>query len=171
MFFGTISKRNQTEKLIHSFIKANIQNKFLYLIGDGEPQYIEEIRNILEQNNATQDVIVITDFDYNKLPPFYASCNLFIHNSVYEGSIQPTLQALSTGKTTLVSGFKINDQELEQNLIQIDKNLSVEELATLLEQNILTQKIIDTKYIQTEYSWDNIAFKYSSLYKTLLNSN
>ncbi len=167
LFYGTISARNQTEKLLNAFSKANITNKFLYLIGNGEESYIENLRYMLDTLNITQDVVIISNTDYSKLPPYFASANIFVYNSVYEGSIQAVLQALSTNKTTIVSGFKSTDSKLNENLIQIDKNITEQELSSLLEKSILNIKQIDTKFIESNYSWQKIAEKYLEEYKKL----
>jgi len=168
LFFGTLSNRNQTKKLLNSFSKANITNKFLYLIGDGEESYIENLRKLLQDLNITQNVVIISSTDYSKLPPFFASANLFVFNSVYEGSIQAILQSLSCNKTTIASGFKSADDNLNRNLIQIEKNISEQDLATLLEQTILNTPQIDTKYIQSNYSWQKVAEKYYKEYQKLI---
>ena len=168
LFFGTLSNRNQTEKLISAFSKANILNKFLYLIGNGELSYIEHLRSALNSLNITQDVVIISKTDYSQLPPYFASADLFVFNSVYEGSIQAILQSLSSNKPTIVSGFESTDAKLNENLIKIDKNIEEKQLSELLEKSINNTKTIDTKYIQKTYNWQNIADKYVSEYKKLL---
>jgi len=167
LFYGTISTRNQTEKLLNAFTKASIENKFLYLIGNGDEQYIQNLRNLLTTLNITQNVVIISDTNYSKLSPYFASANLFVYNSVYEGSIQSILQSLASNKTTIVSGFKSTDEKLNQNLIKIDRDITEKDLANMLESSILNTKQIDTQYIKANYNWKNIAEKYISQYQQI----
>lgn len=168
LFFGTLSDRNRVKNLVEAFSLAKLENKYLMLIGDGTPQYVREIRELLRQKKLIQDSLIITDYSYTQLPPYFASADLFVYNSVYEGSIQPVLEALSCNVPCIVSGFNAGSTVFGNDVVSIDTAISAQDLADSMEKTLKDNSKINLQKVKNSYSWNAVSEKYSKLYSNLL---
>lgn len=169
MFSGTISDRNRINVLVEAFHNLRIKEKYLVLIGDGDTNYIEQLRRKLRAKNLLQDSLIIQDPSYLQLPPYYVSADLFVFNSVYEGSIQPILQAMSVQKPSIVSGVTLPKDLLNSPLVTYtDTETSVSDLTALIEKK-LKDKINTSSKVLEKHTWLNVSSKYLSIYSKYLN--
>lgn len=168
LFYGPLTDRNRIKVLIEAFEKLKTKDKYLILIGDGEPTYIEGLRVLLRSKDLIQHSLIITEYTYAQLPPYFSSANLFVYSSIYEGSTHPVSQALSSGVPSIVSGFEGYGDTTIRGLDIVSSDISSTDLGGKMDKLLAKPPVVDMEKIKKSLSWDNISKKYLDIYSILL---
>lgn len=164
LFYGPLTDRNRVKVLIEAFALVTDTEKYLILIGDGDKGYIESLRTLLRSKNLIQDSLIITDYTYTQLPPYFSAADLFVYNSLYEGSTHPISQALASGVPCLVSGFNdLGDLKIK-GLFLLDEGIKAEDLSIQITSHLSKKILVDVSKVKERLSWDNISKKYLEIY-------
>jgi len=138
--------------------------------GDAHSDYAEELKALSEGNSA----IVFTGFQDGKtLEQLYANAYLYAHPSEAEGLSISILEAMSAGRTVLVSDIPENMESIDHSGLTF-VNADVEDLRAKLRELLNHPEIVAERgerartWIRQEYDWDVIARKTADLYARLM---
>lgn len=141
--------------------------------GDAHSDYAEELRALSEGNSA----IVFTGFQDGKaLEQLYANAYLYAHPSEAEGLSISILEAMSAGRTVLVSDIPENMESIDHSGLTF-VNADVGDLRDKLRELLNHPEIVEERgarakdWIRQEYDWDAIAKKTEALYARLLEKS
>lgn len=169
LFYGTLSERNRIKVLIEAFDLLKEKDKYLILIGEGEDKYVESLRTLLRSKDLIQNSLIITDYNYSQLPPYFSASDIFVYNSLYEGSTHPVAQALASGVPCIVSGFEGYANTKINGIQLVDKEITSQDLSSKISKSLHNKKtLVDVTLVKRFLSWNSIAESYNKLYSTLL---
>ena len=99
VYAGRIAPEKNLPFLLKSFvgIAQALPNAHLLLIGSGNQQFEEEIRNLVSELDLTQRVRLTGRIAYDKLPAYLAMCNIFVTASITEVHPLSVIEAMGTG--------------------------------------------------------------------------
>ena len=118
MYVGRIAPHKGIHLLLKSFkiVKNNIPNAKLIIVG--KPTFNNYFRKL--KNMSSNDVIFTGFVDDNELKYYYASCNIYVTASLWEGFNLPAAEAQACGKK--VVAFDIGSHpEVVKNGILVKK--------------------------------------------------
>ena len=159
------------EKGLHYLIEAykDIKTEKKLVIAGGSShtnEYLEKIKDMAKKDSR----IIMTGFvQGEELEELYSNCYMYCLPSDIEGMPLSLLEAMSYGKTVLVSDIKENSEVVGEYGYKFQKG-NIEELKLML------QKIIDNKdmifkpeqiveNILKKYNWDDITKKTLEIYR------
>ena len=128
--------------------------------------YLEKIKRIAKDD----DRIIMTGFvQGQELEELYSNCYLYCLPSDIEGMPLSLLEAMSYGKTCLISDIEENTQVSGKYAYSFKKG-NIEDLKNKLEELIVKDKtLFDSdevqNYILGRYNWDDVQSKTELLYK------
>ncbi len=158
-------------KGIHHLVQAfdGFEDRMKLVIvgsGDAHSDYAEELRALSEGNSA----IVFTGFQSGKaLDQLYANAYIYAHPSEAEGLSISILEAMSAGRTVLVSDIPENMESIDHSGLTF-VNADVEDLRAKIRELLNHPEIVEERgarardWIRREYDWDAIARRTSELY-------
>ena len=156
-FVGKLSKRKQPLLLIRTFLKLNLQNTNLHIIGDGPLS--NEIK-ILKKKYDLKNKIIL----HGQLKNPYrliSYCDLFILPSLAEGTARASLEALFLGTPCIMRAVDGNEK-----LFNIEKKTGLtfkknNELEYAIKKIVLSNLVKKSKYslLPIEYSQDKCSNK------------
>lgn len=114
---GTIGRLCKTKNqlfLIKLFKRVYSGNNNYYLIIVGNGALEDKIRKYISRNKLENCVTLITDID--KIETYYSSFDIFVLPSLYEGLSLVTLEAQSSGCTTIVSSNVPHSTNVSNNV-------------------------------------------------------
>lgn len=164
-------------KGIHHLVQAfdGFEDRMKLVIvgsGDAHSAYAEELKALGEGNSA----IVFTGFqDGAALEQLYANAYIYAHPSEAEGLSISILEAMSAGRTVLVSDIPENMESIDHSGLTF-VNADVDDLRAKLRELINHPEIVAERgarareWIRQEYDWDAIAGKTEALYARLLKA-
>ena len=99
VYAGRIALEKNLPFLIESFngIAKAIPNVHLILIGGGVQQYEEDIRTLVEAQDASHRIHMTGRVPYDQLPAYLAMCNIFATASVTEVHPLSVIEAMGAG--------------------------------------------------------------------------
>ena len=173
LFVGRISEKKGLRYLIEampSILKRFPKTKLL-VIGSGEEQ--ENMRDLVKKLNLDKEVLFLGAIDHQKLPPYYATADIFIGPSVQakigdmEGFGLVFTEAMSCGTITICTdlpairdiikdkrtGFVVkqkNSKDISKKVIEILKDKKKSKSIANKGRTFVTKK----------FGWDTIAKKY-----------
>jgi len=165
-------------KGIHHLVQAFDgfeQEKKLVIVGSGDAHsaYAEELRQLAEGNSA----IVFTGFQEGKaLEQLYANAYLYVHPSEAEGLSISILEAMSAGRTVLVSDIPENMESIDHSGLTF-VNADVEDLRAMIRELLNHPELVAERgergrqWVRQEYDWDVIAKKTEALYAKLVKKS
>ncbi len=161
-------------KGIHHLIQAfdGFEDRMKLVIvgaGDAHSAYAEELKALGEGNSA----VVFTGFQDGKaLAQLYANAYVYAHPSEAEGLSISILEAMSAGRTVLVSDIPENMESIDHSGLTF-VNADVDDLRAKLRELLNHPEIVEERgarareWIRQEYDWDAIAAKTEDLYARL----
>lgn len=166
LFLARLVPEKGVHYLIEAYNKLKIDKKLVIAGGTSfSDDYITKLHNMSQEN---KNIIFTGNVDGNLLVELYSNCTLYVLPSDIEGMPLTLLEALSYGKTVLVSDIKENLQIIEHidNCYSF-KKADVGDLANKI--SLITSKVNKyhsekvIKFIQKQYSWENVVTKYISI--------
>jgi glycosyltransferase involved in cell wall biosynthesis len=99
VYAGRIAPEKNLPFLLKSFagVAQALPNAHLLLIGSGNQQFEEEIRNLVSELDLTQRVRLTGRIAYDELPAYLAMCNIFVTASVTEVHPLSVIEAMGIG--------------------------------------------------------------------------
>ena len=156
--------------LVQAFDGFEAEKK-LVIVGAGEAGggYAEELRKLAEGNSA----IVFTGFQDGKaLDQLYANAYVYAHPSEAEGLSISILEAMSAGRTVLVSDIPENMESIDHSGLTF-VNADPDDLRAKLRELLNHPEIVEERgsraraWVRAAYDWDAITAKTAELYARL----
>lgn len=153
--------------LIQAFDGFEAEKKLVIVgAGDARSEYAEELRKLAEGNSA----IVFTGFQDGKaLEQLYANAYLYVHPSEAEGLSISILEAMSAGRTVLVSDIPENMESIDHSGLTF-VNADAGDLRAKLRELLNHPEVVEERgkraraWVHAAYDWNVIAKKTEELY-------
>lgn len=166
------------EKGAHYLLNAyNMLNSDLKLVIAGDAPHEKKYKAKLNELAKENKNIIFTGFVTGKLlHELFSNCYIFVLPSEVEGLPTALLEAMSYGNCCLVSDIPENLEALN-GLGYCFKNKDEGDLAIKLDFLLNNRESANQfkekakSYVIDNYSWDDIALKFESLYENLLSSS
>lgn len=151
-YVGRVSNEKNIQMLLDAFKKIDIDNKKLLIVGDGNPELVDELKEVKKCK--------ITGFVKN-VEDYLKAMDVFVMPSKTETTSLATLEAMSSGLPVLVTkvGFIKNYIVKDYNGVFIARNNA--ELLTLKIEKIFEDEIFREKLsynarktVAYSFSWD-----------------
>lgn len=164
-------------KGIHHLVQAfdGFEDRMKLVIvgaGDAHSEYAEELRKLGEGNSA----VVFTGFQSGAaLEQLYVNAYVYVHPSEKEGLSISILEAMSAGRTVLVSDIPENMESIDHSGLTF-VNADVDDLRAKLRELLNHPEIVEERgarakaWVRQEYDWDAIVAKTEALYVDLLKA-
>jgi glycosyltransferase involved in cell wall biosynthesis len=164
------------EKGAHYLIEAYKKLKTnLKLVIAGDAEYEEVYKSQLHRIVGEDKNIIFTGFVTGKLlHELFSNCYIFVLPSELEGLPIALLEAMSYGNCCLVSDIPENIEAICSYGFTF-KNRNADDLASKLEFLINHHEAVNSvkgaarEYVLQNYSWDEIAHRFETLYIDLIN--
>lgn len=165
-------------KGIHHLVQAfdGFEDRLKLVIvgaGDAHSAYAEELRRMAEGNSA----IVFTGFQSGEaLDQLYANAYVYVHPSEAEGLSISILEAMSAGRTVLVSDIPENMESIDHSGLTF-ANADADDLRDKLTELINHPEIVAERgarasaWIRREYDWDAIAKATEGVYARIVRGD
>ena len=167
LFLARIVPEKGLHYLIDDLKQINTDKKLVIAGGASHTNdYLEKIKRIAKDD----DRIIMTGFvQGQELEELYSNCYLYCLPSDIEGMPLSLLEAMSYGKTCLISDIEENTQVSGKYAYSFKKG-NIEDLKNKLEELIVKDKtLFDSdevqNYILGRYNWDDVQSKTELLYK------
>ncbi len=165
LFLARIVPEKGLHYLLDAFKKIDTNKKLVIAGGASHTNsYLEEIKKKAKEDKR----VIMTGFvQGQELEELYSNCYLYCLPSDVEGMPISLLEAMSYGRTCLVSNIEENTQVIEKYGYSFKKG-NTKDLQKQLE-TLLKNKKEETKqiqeYILKKYNWENIITQTEKLYK------
>ncbi len=147
---GTIEKRKNQLSLVKAFLKADLHDIKLMIVGK-RTSYADEIDAFIRDNNMSEKVTILDDVQFEDLPLLYKLAKAFAYVSEFEGFGIPLLEAMQTNTPILTANTSslvevageaalyCNPHDIEGMAIQLNKLVNDGLLLEKLKINALKQ--------------------------------
>lgn len=159
---------NQTDKNIKFYFAGNDYGDY--------KEYRQEILNYIDENNLKKYIVFLGNVDYQKIDSYYKISDVVILPSLMEAVSLGALEAMSCGKImigTKVGGFPQIITSGENGILIESKNeKEITEIILKISENLDEYKnlgINARKFVEVNYSWNEIARKTMEIYSNFYN--
>ena len=171
LFVGRISKRKGVEYLIKAFNKLSDKHKNikLLLVGKGAESTVSKFKEI-----ANKNIEFVGELAHSEINDYYNKSDVFVLPSLAEPSSLTTLEAMAAGKPIISTRGGVDDFFVEAEMGFWIEPANVDQLYDAMEKFVLNQEIINTmgqktrEYLIHNFTWDIVANKLISAYRTLI---
>lgn len=167
LFLARIVPEKGLQYLIDAYKQINTDIKLVIAGGASHTNdFLEEIKKKASEDNR----IIMTGFvQGQELEELFSNCLIYCLPSDVEGMPISLLEAMSYGKTCLVSDIEENTQVIGEYGITFKKS-DIQNLKEKLQQILCNyNKIIDNQHIQDyifeKYNWEDVVRKTEKLYE------
>ncbi len=134
------------------------------LVGKSDEKYLLKLKKIINEESLKDRVVFMGAKTNPETPKYFRASDVFVLPSVYEGFPKAVLESLSCGVPTIASGFEVPSIK---GLYKIEKHSS-EEIARLILMIAQSRPFVDSKYVSSNYSWDERARQIDEVYNGLV---
>ena len=138
--------RKNFERLIKAFLKLPDKTLKLYIIGNVNKHFLQDIIPI--DNKRIKLLKGISDY---QLIHFYRNTKLFVYPSLYEGFGIPIIEALSQGASVCVSDIPVFKEICGESVIYFDP-LNTEDIR--VKMNLALHSEVKSRVDLSKYNWD-----------------
>lgn len=170
---GNLDKTKDLDVLLEAFSRLpnQFEDSHLLIVGSGESEFMNEIKNLVEKLNISRRVSFPGFQNHDSLRAYYNAADV----GVWPGKLGITIiEAMACGLPLIVS-----DNPATARLVRNDNGFLVErkdteDLYKQMRQYLRTPSCIDEhgknsrNYALQEYSWENIAKKSIRLYRAAI---
>lgn len=173
IYEGRPNFKVREEKEIAQFIKKyNLPEKFILSIGGvGERRNLSRIREAAEDYNLVVSGLDIPWLDGDEVNLLYASANVLVYPSLYEGFGLPILDAFASGLPVITSNISAMPEVGGKAALYADPyNVSDirKKIKMILEDNGLRKELIKKGFDQAnKFSWKKCAQETAEVYRKL----
>jgi glycosyltransferase involved in cell wall biosynthesis len=169
---GAMEKRKNLATIIRAIAEGKID---LPLVAYGtKTGYVDEIRRLIARYNLEKQVLLLHNVDFTDLPTIYASSEIFIYPSVFEGFGIPILEALCAGTPVITSRGGCFEETGGKSSLYVDYN-NAEEMSeaikrVLSDSNLRKSMIADGLTHADLFTDDKVAGNLMQVYEKLLKN-
>ncbi|MBU2068454.1 glycosyltransferase family 4 protein, partial [Patescibacteria group bacterium] len=164
-------KKNGIDDLIKAGQYLDFPFKIL-IAGSGEQE--KELKDLTKKLEFENKVIFLGQIDYNDLPKYYSSSDIFVRPSLSEGLGNVFLEAMATGLPvigTKVGGIPDFLEDRKTGLFcEVNNPKSIaNKIKEVLENDQLRKTLIDNglNLVREKYTWDSVAQKMENIFEKL----
>lgn len=177
LFLSRIHPKKGLDHLIPS-LKSVASKRFTFILaGNGDPDYEEEVRNLICSNDL-QDRTIMPGFVEGELKQLLLQgADLFALTSYSENFGVAVLEALSAGTPALVTPGVALASEVETHqlgyVVPLDNTDIADALSTFLDTSTDVKNSVGDRaaqFVNDHYGWPNIAERLNLIYQNILNT-
>ena len=175
LYIGRIEERRNIEFLLTVLKDVVEKDKEaqLVIVGDGEKDYVEHIKGILEKEGLLNNVVWIRKMEQKYLCHIYRACNFFLLPTRYEIFGMVMMEAMYFGNTVLTTANGGSEMLIENgvNGYILETKNKIKWSRIILETDLESQKVIGEKahnYIVEHNTWDVLARKFIKTYEKVM---
>mgnify|MGYP005839036587 CR=1 FL=1 len=176
LYVGSEQPRKNLPTLFRAFAAAREEREDVVLLKGGRPQWKgarEKLLRLAERLGIRDDVFFADFVPEEDLPSLYASANLFVFPSLYEGFGLPPLEAMACGCPVVCSNVTSLPEVVGKAALTVDP-LDVEGLAEailrVLGDDDLRERLVGMGIERAaKFSWQETARKTMEAYIDLLH--
>lgn len=190
LYVGRITPEKNIEILIKAFsmLRKKYDNINLFLVGPKFSQfptksvkkfskYYLKLKDWIQKNNLTDAIVFTGSIPYEKIPYYYAACDLFVQPSLLETFGRATFEAAAVGCPFINSliGKKKPFYLPKESGIFIEETNSLKlqsAVQTILDNEAKFKESgkLSASLMQIQYNWIEIAKKYLKIYRDLIKN-
>lgn len=177
LFVGRIAEQKNLELSIRSIAKVFKKDKnILFVIaGTGEKNYVNSLIKLADRLHILDYIKMIGNVPENDISGIYSMANLFLTTSIWEIGPLSAMEALSCSIPVIATDVgNMRDMVFDGYSGSLIKKKTPDEIAKKI-QAVLARKGFFSRrirrFIENNYSIDNISKKYIEFYKTLITKN
>src|SRR5690606_15513098 len=158
-FILTVSShhpRKNYKRLIKAFSKIEDSNLKLLVIGNKISHFSDDVDP--ESSGMDRRVFFLSNITDEELVRYYENALLFVFPSLYEGFGIPVIEAMSRGKTCVLSDIPVF-KEIGDNQVIYVNPLDVDSIKNGIENGLKIKKLKNEYHKLSEFDWDNSAHK------------
>jgi len=162
-------KKNGIDDLIKAVAQLDIK---LLILGEGPDE--KKLKRLAERLNLKEKVLFLGHIQYNDLPKYYSSADVFVRPSLSEGLGNVFLEAMACGVPiigTPVGGIPDFLEDRKTGLFcQVNNPQDIaKKIKEILENDELQKSMVNNglKLVKDKYSWDKISLKMEKIFKKL----
>lgn len=177
LFVGTLSERKGIKYLIQAMpliIKEYPEAKLL-VIGDGNLK--NEMIALTKELKVDNNIIFTGAIEHDKLPPYFATADLFILPSLSEGFGLVIIEAISCKTLAVTSNLpEINDIIIENNTGFYFENKNSTSISQKIIYILKNKEIFNTikengrQYVNANFAWNLVSNNYIKIINSLYNN-
>jgi glycosyltransferase involved in cell wall biosynthesis len=159
---GTIAhlnKRKRVNLLLEAFLKADIKNSQLLIVGTGNQ--LDYLKKMAKGDKRVKFLGFVPDEDLNG---FYNSLDIFVYPSLMEGYGLPIVEAMACS----VPSITLNDAYIPKDLKTRTVQTSRENLSNVLNEKFFDVDIKSNLEFVKEHSHETIGKQLNNIYKMVL---
>jgi glycosyltransferase involved in cell wall biosynthesis len=169
---GTLQPRKNYERLIGAVARVLAQGLPQHLVIAGRKGWrYDGIARRIEELGMGDRVHVVEFVPEADLPQLYASADLFVFPSLYEGFGIPPLEAMASGTPVIASNVSSVPESVGEAGILVDpldEAAIAEGMLCVLQDRQLRQRLIDAGHARAaRFTWDAAAARLEELYDAL----
>lgn len=165
---STISPRKNIDGLIKAYNKLECKDEFKLVIAGAYGWLYEDVIRLVDNLKLKDNVIFTGKINDDELKFLYKECYLFTYLSFYEGFGLPPLEAMSYGKTCIVSNTSSLPEVVGNAAIKVNP-YNVEDIKIGLAKELKNQTINNSNIVENinRFSWEKCSKKTVSTYKMI----
>lgn len=113
LYLGRLSAEKSIDIILESFLKLNIKNTKLIIVGDGNE--LEKLKNIAEKSD-TKNIIFVGKVDWNEVCYYYRLSDCFLNASTSETQGLTYIEAMASGLAVILRKDSVLDNVIDNNV-------------------------------------------------------
>ncbi len=170
---GTINARKNLLGLLEAFLLLENKDLSLVVIGEGSGKYFEQVKRFIEEKNIDARVHFLSKIDFQDLPRFYQTAEVFVLPSFFEGFGIPIIEALWSGCPVVTTEGGCFAEAGGENSIYTNPN-DAQSIATGIDKVLKNKDLQEGmrekgRLFVQKFEAKKIGQKWINLYQSILN--
>jgi glycosyltransferase involved in cell wall biosynthesis len=172
---GRLAARKGVYEVLHSFSKVFSTNPKARLLVTGTGPLLNKLKKLSKSLKLDQNVIFTGKVPFETLRMLYASCDVFVMHTYWEGFGLTNMEALASGTPCISTNVGGAPEFIEPGkngyLVDVgDIDKMAEYIVKLLDDDELhaKMKLVARASMETKYKWQDIVDKFIKLYEQVL---
>jgi glycosyltransferase involved in cell wall biosynthesis len=167
LYVSRLVKMKGIENAIEIFnqIEKTVKNSKLWIIGDGDPSYVYELKKKTKELNIDKKITFLGYVNESSISAYYQKAHVLLHTSVREGFGLVVIEANSQGTPAFVynsPGLKdIVKNGINGYIFEKGDNVQIAaEIVSLFRDNVKFSKLAQSSIdYSKQFTWETIAEK------------